>query len=158
MTQFLGTFQNKLDSKGRVSVPAPFRAGLRALSIGVETTVGVPVILRQSHQYPCIEAWSQKAFESLAQPLSEYDQFSQEHDDFAMALYADAFSIETDKDGRIVLPEELVQHANLADLVTFVGLGRSFQIWEPQAADQRRMEARERARDQRLTLKARADA
>jgi len=158
MTQFLGTYQNKLDSKGRVSVPAPFRAGLRTLSNGVDATVGVPVILRQSHQYPCIEAWSQKAFESLAQPLSDYDQFSQEHDDFAMALYADAFSIETDKDGRIVLPDELARHARLEDLVTFVGMGRSFQIWEPQAAERRRMEARERARDQRLTLKTRIDA
>ncbi|MGE0223950.1 MAG: division/cell wall cluster transcriptional repressor MraZ [Acetobacteraceae bacterium] len=158
MTQFLGTYFNKLDAKGRVSVPAQFRTLLRAGSSGAESSVGVPIILRQSHQYHCIEGWSQKGFESLAGSLSDYEQFSQEHDDFAMALYSDAFQMETDKEGRIVLPAELVAHAELTDTVAFLGLGRSFQIWEPAAAERRRAEARERARDNRMTLKARQDA
>lgn len=158
MTPFLGTYNNKLDTKGRVSVPASFRLALKALAGGHENGGGTPIILRQSHQYPCIEAWSQKAFESLAAPLTDYDQFSQEHDDFAMALYSDAFPMETDKEGRIVLPLELVQHAGLSEQVTFIGLGRYFQIWEPEAAERRRQQARERARESGLTLKTRAPA
>jgi len=158
MTQFLGTYLNKLDSKGRVSVPAQFRTALRTASSGAEALVGVPIILRQSHQYPCIEGWSQKGFESLAAPLYDYEQFSQEHDDFAMAIYSDAFQMETDKEGRIVLPAELAAHADLTESVCFIGLGRNFQIWEPVAANRRRAEARERARDNRMTLKARPEA
>jgi len=160
MAQFLGTHQNKLDAKGRVSVPAQFRAALKSLTAAAEagSSGGVPIVLRQSHQYPCIEAWARKTFDELASPLSEYDQFSQEHDDFAMALYSDAYLMETDKEGRIVLPAELVTHAGLTEAVTFIGMGKTFQIWEPAAAERRRAEARERARVKQLTLKGRPSA
>ena len=79
-------------------------------------------------------------------PLDRLDMFSEDHEDLAAALYADAFPVDADKEGRIVLPEALVAHAGLADSVVFMGLGRIFQIWEPQAAAARRESARQRAR------------
>lgn len=86
------------------------------------------------------------AFQALATPLDQLDVFSQAHDDLAAALYADAFPLEADKEGRIILPEILVEHAQITDAVAFVGMGRIFQIWEPGAATRRRDEARTRAR------------
>ncbi len=83
------------------------------------------------------------AFQALANPLDQLDVFSQAHDDLAAAIYADAFPMEADKEGRIILPESLVDHANLTDTVAFVGMGRIFQIWEPAAAAK---EARARAK------------
>jgi MraZ protein len=158
MTQFMGTHQNKLDAKGRVSVPAPFRTALKAaasqaatLKAGDETN-GTHLILRPSHQHPCIEAWPAPMFEALAEPLNRLDLFSPEHDDMAATLYADAFPVEADKEGRIVLPDDLVTYAGLSDAVVFMGLGRIFQIWEPAAAERRRAEARVRARERGLTL------
>jgi MraZ protein len=148
MTHFLGTHQNKLDAKGRVSVPAPFRTALKAQ----DETNGTHLILRPSHQHPCIEAWPAAVFEALGQPLTRLDLFSQEHDDMAATLYADAFPVEADREGRIVLPDDLVAYANLSDAVVFMGLGRIFQIWEPAAAERRRAEARVRARERGLTL------
>lgn len=91
-------------------------------------------------------------FEALAKPLSRLDLFSPEHDDMAAALYPDAFPVEADKEGRIMLPDNLVQYAGLSDTVVFMGLGRIFQIWEPAAADRRRAEARVRVRERNLTL------
>jgi MraZ protein len=82
------------------------------------------------------------------------DVFDDDHDDLAMALYPDAAHFEPDKEGRIALPEELAKHANLGDTVFFMGLGRTFQIWEPVAAERARAAARERARAKRLTLRA----
>jgi len=148
MVQFLGTHQNRLDAKGRVSVPAPFRATLR----GCDTTNGTHLVLRPSHQHSCIEAWPSAEFEALAAPLNRLDIFSQAHDDLAASLYSDAFPVEADKEGRIVLPDSLVSYAGLADTVVFMGLGRIFQIWEPAAAERRRAEARERARVHGFTL------
>ena len=148
MVQFLGTHQNRLDAKGRVSVPAPFRAALR----GRDETNGTHLVLRPSHQHPCIEAWPSAEFEALSQPLNRLDLFSQAHDDLAASLYSDAFPVEADKEGRIVLPDSLVSYAGLADTVVFMGLGRIFQIWEPAAAERRRAEARERARVHGFTL------
>lgn len=144
MTQFVGTHTNRLDAKGRVSIPAPFRTALRASGVGL--------VLRPSHQRPCIEAWPSDVFEALQAPLQRLDMFSEEQDDLAATLFADAWPIEADKEGRIVLPECLKEHAGLSDTVVFMGLGRTFQIWEPAAADRRRAEARERVRARGLTL------
>ena len=150
MTQFLGTHQNRLDAKGRVSVPAPFRNLLKSQT---ETNGnGTQLVLRPSHQHSCIEAWPPAEFDKLAQSLNTYDLFSQEHDDLATALYAEAFPVESDKEGRIMLPEVLVAHAGLKDSVVFMGAGRTFQIWEPSAAERRRNEARERAKVRGFTL------
>lgn len=150
MSHFLGTHQNRLDAKGRVSVPAPFRAYLRN---GSETGAAC-LILRPSHKHPCIEAWPEAVFQTLATPLDRLDIFSEDQDDLITALYADATRVEADKEGRIILPESLVQHAGLTETVVFMGLGRTFQIWEPAAAEQRRTEARAAARTRGLTLPA----
>jgi MraZ protein len=153
MTHFLGTHQNRLDAKGRVSVPAPFRAALRQ-SVEPAAGLGAQIVLRPSHKHPCVEAWPAAEFQALAAPLDRLDLFSEEHDDLASTLYAEAFPADIDKEGRIVLPDALIAHASLHDAVVFMGLGRTFQIWEPAAAERRRAEARESARSRRLTLPA----
>lgn len=140
MTQFLGTHQNRLDAKGRVSVPAAFRTALR----GTDATAAL--VLRPSHKHPCIEAWPASAFQALAAPVDRLDTFSDEQEDFVTSLYADACPVEADKEGRIVLPDGLKAHAGLQDAVVFMGMGRIFTIWEPAAAERRRLEARERSR------------
>ena len=146
MTQFLGTHQNRLDAKGRVSVPAAFRTALRG-------TDGVAaLVLRPSHKYPCIEAWPRSVFDALGAPMERMDLFSDDQEDFATSLYSDAYPVEADKEGRIVLAEDLKTHAALTDAVTFMGVGRTFQIWEPAAADRRRAEARERTRTRNISL------
>ena len=148
MSQFLGTHTNKLDAKGRVSIPAPFRAALRG---GDDASL----VLRPSHKHPCVEGWPAAAFHALAAPLDKLDLFGEAHDDLAAALYADAHPSEPDKEGRIVLPAELIAHANLGDSVVFLGLGKTFQIWEPAAGERFRAEARARARG--LTLPGATD-
>ncbi len=147
MTQFLGTHTNRLDAKGRVSIPAPFRAVLKTNGDAIAA-----LVLRPSHKHSCIEGWSGAAFQSLAKPFDQLDMFSEAQDDLATTLFADAHPLETDRDGRIVLPEALVAHAGLSETVVFMGLGRTFQIWQPEAAARRLAEARERARARGLTL------
>jgi MraZ protein len=149
MFQFLGTHQNRLDAKGRVSIPAAFRSALRSDTEGV-----APLILRMSHKHPCIEGWPVARFQALATPLTQYNQFSDAHDNLSASLFADAFPAEADKEGRIVLPAELVEHAGLTNQVAFMGMGDLFQIWEPAAAARRRAEARDAARLQQLSLQA----
>lgn len=149
MSHFLGTHQNRLDAKGRVSVPAPYRASLRAL---VGEDAGPSLILRPSHKHNCIEAWPAPVFHALATPLDRLDMFSEDQEDLAATLYSDAFPTDPDKEGRILLPDELVTHAGLKDSVVFMGHGRTFQIWEPAAGARRRAEARERARVKSLSL------
>lgn len=152
MKDFLGTHQNRLDAKGRVSVPAPFRTLLRARAETAGPGGSMTIVLRPSHIHPCIEAWPLDTFQALATPLERLDLFSEEHDDLATALYTDATYAEPDREGRIVLPEMHIAHAGLTDSVVFLGIGSTFQIWEPAAAEARRAAARERARLRGLTL------
>ncbi len=141
MGHFLGTHQNRLDAKGRVSVPASFRAALRDLSED-----GAGLVLLPSNRYPCIDGYSRVAYDRLGQRLAQMDVLSEEYEDTALYIYGDAYAVESDREGRIVLPEPLVAHAGLTESVMFKGLGEIFQIWEPQAGEQRSTEARSRAR------------
>jgi MraZ protein len=131
-------------------VPAAFRTALKSLDTSTEG--GVTMILRPSHKHPCIEAWPQAVFHRLAQSLDRYELFSPEYEDLAAAIYADAYPIESDKEGRIILNEMLVTHAGIADSVVFMGTGPTFQIWEPAAAKRRAADARQLVNARGLTL------
>ena len=155
MALFIGTHQNKLDAKGRVSVPAQFRSVLKKMSHAGETAAVATMYLRPSHQNPCVEGWTELDFEALSAPLAEgYTQFSQEHEDFVLALFADACALETDKEGRIMLPANLAAHAGLTENVVFLGTRNTFQIWEPEAGAQRLARARENTKAAEYTLRA----
>ena len=148
MSHFLNTHANRVDAKGRVSIPASFRTALKTLCPEGE----VPLVLRTSHSHPCIEGWPTRYFQQLGTPLQQMDVFGADQEDMAVSIYADALYLESDKEGRIMLSEALMRHAGLTDTVLFMGLGRIFQIWEPLAGQQFMAQARERARTRRLTL------
>jgi MraZ protein len=148
---FMGTHHNKVDAKGRVSIPAPFRTVMKEAD-GRET---VRLVLRPSHNYDCLEAWPEPAFKELAAPLKSLDRFSQEHDDLAAALFMDSHTLESDKEGRIGVPESLAARAGLKDLMTFMGLGEMFTIWEPATYEAFRAEqlARQKAQQQERRMR-----
>jgi MraZ protein len=158
MAQFLGTHQSKLDSKGRVSVPAPFRAALRSLREHDNGDLEVSLVLRPSHQYACIEAWPVNAFHALTTELEQFNEISEEHEDLATTLFANAYPVESDKEGRVVLSDDLLKHAGITGPIAFMGIGSRFQIWEPGAAAARQEQARQRVRDQQAALRAKVAA
>jgi len=139
MSAFLGTHAVKLDRKGRLSVPSAFRAALSRL--GTED-----LVLRPSRRLPCIEALPQPAFDAQARALDALDPFSEEREDLASALYADAFPLRPDAEGRMTLPDTLGKHAGLDDSLLCVGLGTHFQMWEPNAWAERAATLRNRSR------------
>jgi MraZ protein len=154
MALFIGTHQNKLDAKGRVSIPAQFRSVLKKHSHAGEGAAVATVYLRPSHQNPCIEGWTELGFEALSEPVAQdYNLFSQEHEDFVMALFGDACALESDKEGRIMLPAHLIAHAGITDGVAFIGTRNNFQIWEPEAGAKRLAVARENAKAAAFSLK-----
>ncbi len=145
----MGTHLTKLDSKGRVFIPASFRAVLRA---GRPDGEAAPIVMLPSHKQPCVQVWPACAFLRLGAAMDQLDTFSEEQDDLAFSLFADACEITPDKDGRIVLPDMVAEHAGVTDQLAFVGLRDRFEIWTPDAAARRRAEAHERARSRGLTL------
>jgi MraZ protein len=127
MKAFFGTFINKLDAKGRVSVPAPFRAAIQARGL---TSVAIHPSLFDN----CLEGAGFDRFENLDAQIT--DTFvSTAGNDAADLIMGELRDLPLDGEGRIVLPAEFIAKANLKDQVAFIGQGRKFQIWEPAALD-----------------------
>lgn len=135
---FLSTFSNRIDAKGRVSVPAKFREILEAQ--GART-----VHVRAAVGEASIEAGGPEWMSLYYEMIDAHDPTSELHNDFAMAYLGDTIELSMDTEGRIVLPDMLIRHAGLEDAATFVGLGKKFKIWEPKAFDVRMMKARRSA-------------
>ena len=146
MALFLSTFVNKVDRKGRVSVPAAFRAKLAA-----EGFAGA--VLFPSISAAAIEGCGMDRMEEMSRGIDAFDPYSDEHEAFALSILADAHQLAFDTEGRVLLPPALLAHANIGEQAAFVGRGSTFQIWEPAALAEGQREARRRARDERLSLK-----
>lgn len=147
MGLFLSTFVNKVDSKGRVSVPASFRSALSQ-----EPFQGI--IVYRSYKYDALECCGYSRMESLSQTIdAQTDIFSQTQDDLTAAIFADSVQIPFDGDGRIVMPKSLCDFAGIADRAAFVGRGQTFQIWLPEAFESHQTQARERVRGGEISLR-----
>jgi MraZ protein len=138
MALFLSTYVNKIDKKGRVSVPALFRSALAAQSFQ-------GVVLFRSMRFAAVEGCGMDRMEQLSQGLDNFDQFSEPQADLAASIFADAQPLPFDSEGRILLPDAILKHAKLSDQAAFVGCGATFQLWAPQLFASHQTEARQRA-------------
>jgi Uncharacterized protein conserved in bacteria len=145
MGLFLSTFVNKVDKKGRVSVPATFRAALSQQSFP-------GIIAYRSFTSACVEGCGMDFMERLSASAQDIAAFSPEQEDLSSLIFADARQLPWDPEGRIVLPEDVIAHANLSEAAAFVGKGHTFQIWEPHAYKALEAEIRARALKNRPTL------
>jgi MraZ protein len=151
MTRFLGTHVFKLDAKGRLSIPARFRAIL-------DRAGSDELVLRPSHLLPCVECYPTAAFEALSEGLDKLDVFAEDTDDLAAVLFAQAQNVRPDSEGRLVLPKSCAIHAGLKDEVALIGAGNHFKIWEPAAGQAYTESVLQRAREKALTMPGRGGA
>ena len=108
MALFLSTHTNRIDKKGRVSVPASFRAALDQGPFN-------GIVTFRSYKLPAIEGVSMERMKVISESVDNLDLFSEDQDDFSSTIFADAHQLGFDSDGRIILPENLRTHANLQD-------------------------------------------
>lgn len=127
---FLSTFQNRIDKKGRVSVPAQFRA---VLASQVMASDFQGVIAYQSPLNECVEACGMNRIIKMNERIEQLDPYSEERDAFLTVLFGESVQLSFDSEGRVMLPEQLITAANLKEQATFVGKGEVFEIWEPTA-------------------------
>ncbi len=148
MALFLSTFVNKVDKKGRVSIPASFRKAIMMdKSYGGNSIVIYPSFLNN-----CVEACSMKRIEQILESIENMDTFSEEKDAFAMSILGGSMELTFDTEGRVKLPEEIMAEANITNRAAFVGKGRSFEIWEPSAVSKYAKQARAIAKKRRLSF------
>ena len=143
---FLSSFENKIDKKGRVSVPATFRSYLNTL--GYNGFISYP-----SFNHSALEACSQDRIEKLSSTIDSLSPFEEKRDYFATSVLSESESHQFDTEGRVSISEKLLNHAKIKNNVLFVGLGRTFQIWEPTNFEKFKLLARKKAFQNRSNLK-----
>ena len=143
---FLSTFENKIDKKGRVSVPASFRSYLSNLGYN-------GVICYPSFNNNCIEAWPQDRIEKISNAIDSLNPFEEKKDYFATSILSESTNLQFDSEGRILITSKLLKHAKIKNVVLFVGKGKTFQIWEPSNYEKFKVTAKRKSNIHRASLK-----
>ena len=143
---FLSSFENKIDKKRRVSVPSTFRSHLTAM--GYNGFISYP-----SFNHSALEACSQDRIEKLSNTIDSLNPFEEKRDYFATSILSESVNLQFDTEGRVSIPEKLLQHAKIKNAILFVGLGKTFQIWDPKLFDKFKILAGKKAFQNRSKLK-----
>jgi len=143
---FLSSYENKLDKKGRVSVPASYRSYLSNLGYN-------GVICYPSFNHQSIEAWPQDRIEKISNTIDSLNPFEEKRDFFATSILSESISLQFDSEGRISLTTKLLKHAKIKNSMLFVGQGKTFQIWEPATFEKFKVNAKKKANLNRASLK-----
>ena len=143
---FLSNYENKLDKKGRVSVPATFRSHLN--SLGYNGFISYP-----SFNHVALDACSQDRIEKLSNTIDSLNPFEEKRDYFATSILSESVNLQFDTEGRVSLTEKLINHAKIKNEILFVGLGKTFQLWDPKYFEKFKIEARKKAFKNRESLK-----
>ena len=137
MELFLSTFENRIDKKGRLSVPAPFRAMLERRR--------APLFLFKSLTEPCLEGCGAERIEQIVDAIDNMDSLSSEVATLQTML-SSAQEMKLDAEGRIMLSADFLKFAELDETALYAGIGRSFQIWLPERYRGREANARAQAK------------
>ena len=146
MTLFLSTFVNRIDKKGRVSVPSSFRSTLELN--GFKGMVCYP-----SPSLSSIEGCTVNRIKKLSDAIDSLGPFSSERSTFSASILADSHQINFDQEGRVIVPSELINFAGISNEISFVGMGETFQMWNPETYKKFKNETQKQAQDNLTKLK-----
>ncbi len=124
MDRFVSNYTLRLDAKGRVSIPAPYRAVLARDSFA-------GLYCYPALDQPAVDAGGNALLSEIETLITRYPSYSDERDALTLALYGTSETLKIDGEGRVILSDTLKAHAGIAEAIAFVGLGHKFQIWEP---------------------------
>ncbi len=144
MPVFLSSFVNRVDKKGRVSVPASFRSALGPDAAGI--------VVFRSLQHEALDGCSIGHLELLSQSLEKQDLPSDVYELIETTIFGGSHQLPFDGEGRISLPHQLAHSVGIADDVAFVGRRKTFQIWDPKKLAAHEAASRSAARAKDISL------
>jgi len=146
MDLFISKFINKIDKKGRVSLPSSFRNVLPKNNRN-------EIILYKSIKSSSIEGCGVGRLKEIAKRINNLDFFSDDYDDFSTSIFSEIITTNIDKEGRFLIPEELKSYANIKTEAAFFGQGHFFQIWEPKNGLKNTEDSRKRLLQEKKSLR-----
>ena len=146
MDLFVSKYFNKIDKKGRISLPSSFRNVLPKANRN-------EIILYKSIKSSSIEGCGVGRLKEIAKRINNLDFFSEDYDDFSSSIFSEIIPTNIDKEGRFLIPEELKKYAKLTSEAAFFGQGHFFQIWQPKMGLQNVERSRKRLLDEKKSLR-----
>lgn len=134
MNRFLSNATNKIDAKGRVSVPAPFRTVLTRLDIQELYAI-------QDFVYPAITVGGPDLLDRYERQIDGGDPFSVDSNDMSLLIHGGGVFMKLDGEGRLMVSDFIRDYTGITDQVTFVGRSDHFQLWDPVCYEEKRQEA-----------------
>ncbi|MEM1268158.1 MAG: division/cell wall cluster transcriptional repressor MraZ [Pseudomonadota bacterium] len=137
--RFRGEWVHKVDAKGRVSIPAPFRRALEAGDPDWRDGEQPGLVLVYGRRAKaCLEGYSVRSMDEVDDMISDLPRYSREREALERMINTQSIQLQVDENGRIVLSSKLRARAGLDKEAVFAGMGDKFQIWDPEAyaADQ----------------------
>jgi MraZ protein len=116
---FLGEFSHTIDDKGRLTIPAKFRDELES---GIVVTRGID---------GCIWAYPRAEWENLAEKISQIPSTNQAVRNFVRFMFSSASDSIPDRQGRVIIPQNLREHAHIQNEATVIGVMNRVEIWQP---------------------------
>jgi MraZ protein len=144
MNRFLSNATNRIDAKGRVSVPAPFRAVLAQRDIQ-------ELYCLQDLVFPAVSVGGPDLLERYERQIAQADPFSPEANAMSLLVHGGGVYMRLDAEGRLMVTDFIRDFTGMTTEITFVGRSDHFQLWQPQAFH----EAQAAARAGRATFAAR---
>jgi len=124
MDRFLSSAVNRIDAKGRVSVPAHFRAVVQQRGYS-------ELYALRCLDIPAMDVGGLDLLDRYEQRIAQEDPFLQTADDMSFFCHGDGTFLKLDQDGRITMTDFIREHTGISAEVAFVGRGNFFQMWEP---------------------------
>lgn len=124
MDRFLSSAVNRIDAKGRVSVPAHFRAVVQKRGYS-------DLYALRCLDVPALDVGGPDLLDRYEQRIAQEDPFLRTADDMSFFCHGDGMFLKLDQDGRITVSDSMREQTGISSEVAFVGRGNFFQIWEP---------------------------
>nr|WP_298000834.1 division/cell wall cluster transcriptional repressor MraZ [uncultured Flavobacterium sp.] len=128
MQPIVGTYECKIDTKGRVLIPAALKKQL--------TAVGEGFVLKRSVYEQCVELWPMNEWKLMMDKLNELNRFQRKADTFIRKFMAGVKVVDIDDAGRLQINKDLVEYAKLSKEVVFSSKINLIEIWDKDLYEQ----------------------
>lgn len=123
MINLIGTYECKIDAKGRLSVPSDLKKQLA-------TVLDDSFVVKRTHTGKCLELYPRKVWDLQMQKINKLNRFKKENIDFIRKFTAGVKVVDIDSAGRVLIPKELCTYAGIEKEIVLSSLGEIIEIWD----------------------------
>ena len=123
MNTLIGTYECKVDAKGRLMLPVAFKKQLASV-------VENGFVLKRAVFQPCLELYPMQEWESMMQNVNKLNRFKKKNNDFIRRFTAGVKPVDLDVSGRLLIPKDLVGFAKITKEIVVTSAVNIIEIWD----------------------------